>query len=554
MAYLDDTGLAYFWGKLKAWANSVFALLGHTHPASDVTLMTGYSKPASGSAIAASDTLNQAVGKLEAKADAALDDSSYVHRTGAETVAGMKTFTGPLSDRPRSAGIVIRNMALSRGNVPEAIVYNSLILADADHSEWNESGVHGRFGTIESYVNLSNSVGIQIVAYQNVYPSNVSAALSVTCSASGNAYATAPSTLTPDVRSAGIDIVTRDFIPKDTRIVHTSGEETIDGTKTFSSTILFSNYYAMRRDVADSNLILTGGVSTSLPSGGKLILYGSSASSNAGYGVLQGGNSLGYRSVEVQPSIIYLNTDIVDFPNSSTYSGIQLRGNRTTGGFAIFSGVQNFDGAGLLLFGRSDSSCAGQFFLRASTKSSSSSSSGTVRGLTGTPNGSIYWNGQAIQTSSDERLKRDFASVDDAVLDGWGLVDWLQFRFRDAVEEKGERARLHVGLVAQRVDDVLLDAGVDVKRYGIVCHEHSESRTVRNLVTDAAAYTDEEGVFHEAVTHCDEEFVPGVDEWTVRYAEALCMEAAYMRRENARLKKRVADLEERLAALEFKIA
>ena len=28
MAYLDNTGLAYFWGKIKAWANSAFALLG----------------------------------------------------------------------------------------------------------------------------------------------------------------------------------------------------------------------------------------------------------------------------------------------------------------------------------------------------------------------------------------------------------------------------------------------------------------------------------------------------------------------------------------------
>lgn len=42
------------------------------------------------------------------------------------------------------------------------------------------------------------------------------------------------------------------------------------------------------------------------------------------------------------------------------------------------------------------------------------------------------------------------------------------------------------------------------------------------------------------------------NEYSIRYEEALCMEAAYQRRENARLKKRIADLEERLAALELK--
>ena len=42
---------------------------GHTHVSSGVTAMTGYAKAASGSSIATSDTLNQAIGKLEAYVD-----------------------------------------------------------------------------------------------------------------------------------------------------------------------------------------------------------------------------------------------------------------------------------------------------------------------------------------------------------------------------------------------------------------------------------------------------------------------------------------------------
>lgn len=42
---------------------------GHTHVSSGVTAMTGYAKAASGSSIATGDTLNQAIGKLEAYVD-----------------------------------------------------------------------------------------------------------------------------------------------------------------------------------------------------------------------------------------------------------------------------------------------------------------------------------------------------------------------------------------------------------------------------------------------------------------------------------------------------
>lgn len=63
-------------GKIKKWFSDLgtaaftnstdYAPSSHNQPSSTITAMTGYSKPQSTSAIAASDTLNQAVGKLEA--------------------------------------------------------------------------------------------------------------------------------------------------------------------------------------------------------------------------------------------------------------------------------------------------------------------------------------------------------------------------------------------------------------------------------------------------------------------------------------------------------
>ena len=136
------------------------------------------------------------------------------------------------------------------------------------------------------------------------------------------------------------------------------------------------------------------------------------------------------------------------------------------------------------------------------------------------PNGDLTWNGNAIQISSDERIKTRLESVSDDVLDGWAGVEWGQFKLLESVKAKGEKARHHVGLVAQQVGRAFSGSGADILDYGILCYEQDDL----------------------------------FDLWTVRYTEALCMEAAYMRRENDLLKKRVAGLEERLAALELKLS
>ena len=119
------------------------------------------------------------------------------------------------------------------------------------------------------------------------------------------------------------------------------------------------------------------------------------------------------------------------------------------------------------------------------------------------------WN-ISIASSSDERLKTNIFSVPDAVLDAWEAVDWRQFQYSAAVEEKGEAARHHTGIVAQHVKSVFEDRGLDACEYGILC-------------------LTENGF------------------WSVRYAEALAMEAACQRRRADRLEARVAALEEKLS-------
>lgn len=432
MKILDDSGFAYFWTKLKA----AFARIVHVHAASDVTLMTGYSKPASGSAISASDSLNAAVGKLEAKVDA-YDDSNYVHKTGNESIAGNKTFTGVTYAK----GTIVEKPDLTGTDVNKSWLQFQDSAGDAVFIIRTYPNGYGSYADYSFLQTMHKSGSTTVYGGKLILGYDTA-----------NSCAFVACTDTSSARTSSSDVITRGYLAgSNSNVVHRTGDESIAGEKTFStglSTPTISCAAYSRPD--DTSFLSIYGYDYSVDTykGGRVNIYGSN---------YRAGTSTG-----------------------ATYGG-SVR----------------------LIATNSSASC--EMLLRA--------------------NGTATWNGQTIQTSSDERLKTPLSAVPDGVLDAWLDVEWGQFQFLSAVEEKGPSARLHAGLIAQAVVRAFVARGLDACRYGILCHELRE------------AFEDD----------------PGEDLWTVRYAEALCMEAACMRRENARLKKRVSDLEDRLAALELRL-
>lgn len=149
----------------------------------------------------------------------------------------------------------------------------------------------------------------------------------------------------------------------------------------------------------------------------------------------------------------------------------------------------------------------------------------------------VYATTGTIQTS-DERLKSFITAIPDDVLDAWGDLSFYQFKFNDAVAEKGdEDARFHNGLVAQRIDEAFKARGLDASRYGLFCWDSWDAQPEER---------DEDGAVVQ-------EARPAGDGYSIRYEEALCMEAAYQRRRADRAESRLAALEERLAAIEAKL-
>lgn len=215
------------------------------------------------------------------------------------------------------------------------------------------------------------------------------------------------------------------------------------------------------------------------------------------------------------------------FSGDISMSGGALRRANNTGRLHLCggTGTAQESGARIALVGSAESSAPGAFYILAQTADASV----YMRGL---PDGSLVWNGQPIQTSSDERVKVDFSCMPDNVLDAWGDVQWIRFKFLAAKEVKGESARWHTGLVAQRVKQVFEERGLDACEYGILCHEQWEDE-----------YEEREDGSRRLVRKAGEM-------WTIRYEEALAMEAAYQRRRADRMAMDIADLTQRLNELD----
>ena len=91
--------------------------------------------------------------------------------------------------------------------------------------------------------------------------------------------------------------------------------------------------------------------------------------------------------------------------------------------------------------------------------------------------GSFRWAevyaGNATINTSDVNLKQDIESLDAAELTVATAIKGLikKYRFTDAVNVKGDDARIHVGVIAQEVEQAFLDAGLDASRYALFCRD-----------------------------------------------------------------------------------
>ena len=144
---------------------------------------------------------------------------------------------------------------------------------------------------------------------------------------------------------------------------------------------------------------------------------------------------------------------------------------------------------------------------------------------------SLRWNNGyfavAPTVGSDENLKQDVEDISDAALDAWSRVNYKAYRLKQAVVLKGDEARIHCGVIAQQVRDAFIAEGIDPFRYGLLCFDEWE---------DSEEILDSEGTVISPA-------IAAGSSYSIRYEEALVLEAALMRRTTKRLEARLAALE-----------
>ena len=112
----------------------------------------------------------------------------------------------------------------------------------------------------------------------------------------------------------------------------------------------------------------------------------------------------------------------------------------------------------------------------------------------------------AINTS-DAREKQDIETLTAAELRVATALKGLvkKFRFKDAVQAKGDAARIHVGVITQEVIAAFQAEGLDAMRYGVVCYDEWDEQP---------AQFDEEG-------NVVQEYRPAGNRYGIRYEELL---------------------------------
>ena len=193
---------------------------------------------------------------------------------------------------------------------------------------------------------------------------------------------------------------------------------------------------------------------------------------------------------------------------------------------ALCGGKNQNDGCWIQLMGQNHDGAAGRIYLKA-IKSTEQ------KDMLIYASGTWTWNGTACQITSDQRLKQQINQIDDKLLDAWKDVEPSQFKYNDAVDQKGDNARLHTGYVVQQIDSACKSHGVDVSQYGLYCHEEYPQETEEVEVEQAdGTKTKEKKVIREASEH-----------YSLRYTEVYAVECMYLRRCIARLTARIEELE-----------
>ena len=139
-------------------------------------------------------------------------------------------------------------------------------------------------------------------------------------------------------------------------------------------------------------------------------------------------------------------------------------------------------------------------------------------------------------------IKTSIENIDDKLLNAWGNINLVTFKFISSVAQKGDNARIHAGYIAQNIKEELKKHGIDACKYGLFCFDSwnaQEEKSHEEERTDLDGNT-------KIVKVIDTPAVDAGETYGLRYIECLVVECAYLRKKNRELEDRITNLEENL--------
>lgn len=222
--------------------------------------------------------------------------------------------------------------------------------------------------------------------------------------------------------------------------------------------------------------------------------------------------------------------------DTTRYAGLQLTGSAT---FLVssgsYTGLRTENGA---------TDANGDFVVGVGWVGPQASASGAVSlGSASRMWSEVHASNGTIQTS-DVRLKDNVEVPTEQLMRAWGKVNYKVFQMKQAIAKKGDNARIHVGVIAQEVQEAFASEGLDANRYGLFCYDKWENEWEEETVVDVEAVLDEKGnEISPAQTHVERRQIQKAGEaYSIRYDEALALECAYQRWRMEQLEERVNQL------------
>ena len=431
--------------------------------------------------------------------------ANYVDTSTDQTIGGVKTFTNDT--------IVIKNMGYAYSETPAANQYSQWRWTDK-----NDNWISQFYSALYTNGNARTAMSLK-------NKSGSSALLGLLYNGSGEFYTEAP-TPTDTTTTSGTQIATTGWVnTTGNNVVHKTGNETIAGTKTFSSTISGSidgNAATVTNGVyTDTDQTISGQKTFNNPivyRGNPYLLLSSSSltkgtnpsGSSINSVVAFTGNDKGTASASSLGRFAFQVAT-----NGTVFTQMRCYKNEASSTTAVYFS---------LYYPTSDSAYAEtSAYLRPSGDNSLNLGDSSHRWK------QLYAGTTTISTS-DERLKQGIETIPDAVLDAWGEVEFYRYKFNDSVAEKGfDNARYHTGMVAQRIERIFAEHGLNAFDYGLLCFDEWQA--------EPEVRDEENEIIKPAVA--------AGDRYSLRYEECLCMEAAYQRRRADRIEKRLNALEAR---------